>query len=401
MPAALEGLKVLDFSHALSGPYCTLLLSDYGCSVYKEEAPDSGDMGRNWGPPFTGEYAPFFLGLNRGKQGISIDLKHKEGLALCLRLIEHMDVLVENFRPGAMDRLGLGYEAVRPRNPRLVYCSISGYGQNGPARNEAAMDTVVECSSGFLSITGTEDGELTRAGYAVCDINAGLFATIGILMAIRSRDQTGQGQYVDVSMFDGMISAMSSNYSTFLGSFDKGSHQVPGPLGSSFATVAPYRVFRAQDGKSFGVAVGSEKLWAAFCSAIERDDLRDHADFATNPRRAANRHALDRLLQEEFAKNTRHHWVEALRAAGVPASPVLNFAEVVDHAQSQARQMFPMLGRQRVTGPPIKLSHTPGRVTTTAPRLGEHTREVLQSILQLDAMEVDRMEDEGVVQTHR
>src|SRR5581483_6768725 len=183
----LHGIRVLDFSHALAGPYCTLLLSDYGATIYKLEA-NNGDMGRGWGPPFAGGISNFFLGLNRGKRGISINLKAPEGVDLCLRLIDRIDVLIENFRPGAMDRLGLGYETVRQRNPRLVYCSISGYGQNGPSRDEAAMDLVVQASSGLLSITGTEEGEHTRVGYGVTDVTAGLFAVIGILLALRARE---------------------------------------------------------------------------------------------------------------------------------------------------------------------------------------------------------------------
>src|SRR6202023_2578586 len=183
----LSGIRVLDFSHALAGPYCTLLLSDYGADVFKLEARE-GDMGRGWGPPFRGGPSSVFLGLNRGKRGISIDLKQPEGLDLCLRLVEKMDVLVENFRPGSMDKLGLGYETVRQRNPRLIYCSISGYGQDGPTRDEAAMDLVVQSSSGLLSITGTEQGESVRCGYGVTDITAGMFGVIGILLALRARE---------------------------------------------------------------------------------------------------------------------------------------------------------------------------------------------------------------------
>src|SRR5690242_3275731 len=192
--SALEGIRVLDFSHALAGPYCTLLLSDYGAEVYKLESPHGGELSRGWGPPFIGDQAAFFLGLNRGKRGIAIDLKKPTGRDLCMKLIAKMDVLIENFRPGTMDRLGFGYESVHALNPRLVYCSISGYGQSGPSRDESAMDLTVECSSGYMSITGTEEGEVVRSGYAVCDINAGLFAAIGILMALRHRDRTGAGQ---------------------------------------------------------------------------------------------------------------------------------------------------------------------------------------------------------------
>src|SRR5215470_254604 len=357
-PRALDGVRVLDFSHALAGPYCTLLLSDYGADVYKLESPHGGELSRGWGPPFVGEHAAFFLGLNRGKRGIAIDLKKPEGRDICLQLVKKMDVLVENFRPGTMDRLGLGYADVRVLNPKLVYCSISGYGQNGPSRDESAMDLTVECSSGYMSITGTEDGEVVRSGYAVCDINAGLFAAIGILMALRHRDRTRVGQFVDISMFDGMISAMSSNYMSYLGS-----GAVPKPLGTAFPTVVPYRVFHARDG-DFSISVGSEKLWAAFCSAIGHAELTSHPDFGTNALRIQNREALENLLGRIFETRTRDEWIQTLGAAGIPCSPVRTFAEVVAHPQAAFRAMFPTVeqsnaGACRVTGPPIKMSATP------------------------------------------
>src|SRR5690242_15965907 len=260
----LDGVRVLDFSHALAGPYCTLLLSDYGADVYKLE-PRAGDMSRGWGPPFAGGISSFFLGLNRGKRGISIDLKQPDGIDLCLRLADQMDVLIENFRPGLMDRVGLGYETLRLRNPRLIYCSISGYGQNGPSRDEAAMDLVVQSSSGLLSTTGTKEGESVRCGFGVTDVTAGLFAVIGILLALRAREATGRGQYVDVSMLDSMISTMTSNYMSYLGS-----GIVPRPMGTAFPTVVPYSVFHTAD-RPIAIAVGSERLWAVFCRAIERD----------------------------------------------------------------------------------------------------------------------------------
>src|SRR5579871_3616356 len=298
----LEGLRVLDFSHALAGPYCTLLLSDYGARVFKLEA-QSGDMGRGWGPPFAGGISSFFLGLNRGKEGISIDLKQPEGLDFCLRIIDTADVLVENFRPGAMDRLGHGYAAIHQRNPGLVYCSISGYGQQGPSRDEAAMDLVVQASSGLLSITGTEQGDSVRCGYGVTDVTAGLFAVIGILLALRSREKTGFGQFVDVSMLDSMISTMSSNYMTYLGS-----NVIPRPMGTSFPTVVPYRVFHAGD-REFAIAVGSERLWSAFCRAIERPDLEKHPDFETNAMRIRNRQTLEPMLGDIFQKRPVKEWI--------------------------------------------------------------------------------------------
>lgn len=395
-PSSLQGIRVLDFSHALAGPYCTLLLADFGASVFKLESPGGGDMGRGWGPPFAGSHSSFFLGLNRGKYGISIDLKRPEGLDLCLRLIDRMDVLVENFRPGTMDRLGLGYEAAAKRNPRLVYCSISGYGQDGPSRDEAAMDLIVECSSGFMSITGTEAGEQVRSGYAVADINAGLFSTIGILMALRARDLTGRGQFVDISMLDSMISAMSSNYMSFLGSGN-----VPRPLGSAFPTVVPYRVYRARD-RRFSIAIGSDRLWSVFCRVIGRPELETDPDFATNPKRIENRNRLEGILDSVFVQEDAATWIARFHAAGVPCSPVRNFAEVASDPQTAIRNMFPTLecpgvGPHRVTGPPIKLSETPGRIGAPAPELGQHTAAVLYELLGLDAGEIDTLAGSGVI----
>ena len=393
--AALDGIRVLDFSHALAGPYCTMLLSDYGAKVYKLEAR-SGDMGRGWGPPFAGGMASFFLGLNRGKLGISIDLKQPEGLELCLRLIDQMDVLIENFRPGAMDKLGLGYEDARKRNPRLVYCSISGYGQQGPSRDEAAMDLVVQASSGLLSITGTEEGESVRCGYGVTDVTAGLFAVIGILLALRAREKTGRGQYVDVAMLDSMISTMSSNYMSYLGS-----GMVPKPMGTSFPTVVPYRVYQASD-REVAIAVGSERLWAIFCVAIERPELAHDPDYRTNALRIENREKLEAILEGVFSTRAAGEWVERLQAAGVPSSLVRDFGEVEKDEQCEVREMFPILshpaaGAHKVTGTPVKLSETPGRPNLPAPLLGEHTRRVLKDVFALGDARIEDLIARGIV----
>lgn len=391
----LDGIRVLDFSHALAGPYCTLLLADYGAKVYKLEA-QGGDMGRGWGPPFAGGISSFFLGLNRGKEGISIDLKQPEGLDLCLRIVDTADVLVENFRPGSMERLGLGYTAVHERNPRLVYCSISGYGQEGPSRDEAAMDLVVQASSGLLSITGTEQGDSVRCGYGVTDVTAGLFAVIGILLALRSRETTGLGQFVDVSMLDGMISTMSSNYMSYLGS-----NVIPGPMGTSFPTVVPYRVFHASD-REFAIAVGSEKLWSVFCQAIERPDLEEDRNFETNAARIRNREVLEPLLSEIFAQRPVKEWIERLQTAGIPCSLVRNFADVEAHPQCEVRQMFPWMdhptaGKHRITGTPVKLSNTPGRPSSPAPLLGQHTRSALKELFGLNDAVIDDLIAQRVV----
>ncbi len=391
----LDGLKILDFSHALAGPYCTMLFALYGATVFKVESP-AGDMGRQWGPPFVGGEATYFIGHNRGKYGVSIDLKRPEGVELCRRLADRMDVLVENFRPGTMDRLGLGYAALHARNPRLVYVSISGYGQTGPARDEAAMDLIVQASSGLLSVTGSAaGGEPVRCGYSVVDVTAGMMATIGALAALRAREATGVGQWVDVAMYDAMISAMTSNFMNYLGS-----GVVPRPMGTSFAAVVPYRAFRASN-RTFTMAVGSEKLWSAFCRAIARQDLESHADYATNVLRVKNRQALEQILEEIFVHRPAEHWLQVLHALGIPCSLVRDFREVVEDPQSAARDLFPEVacahGSQRVTGSPIKFPNSPGVPLTPAPRLGEHTRLALREVLGMDDVAIEALAKQGVI----
>jgi crotonobetainyl-CoA:carnitine CoA-transferase CaiB-like acyl-CoA transferase len=372
-----------------------MLFALHGATVYKVESP-TGDMGRQWGPPFVGDEANYFIAHNRGKLGLSIDLKRPEGIELCQRLADKMDVLVENFRPGTMDRLGLGYAALHARNPRLVYVSISGNGQTGPARDEAAMDLIVQASSGLLSVTGSPDGaEPVRCGYSVVDVTAGMMATIGALTALRARDQSGLGQWVDVAMYDAMISAMTSNFMNYLGS-----GVVPRPLGTAFVAVVPYRAFLASD-RTFTMAVGSEKLWSAFCRAIGRDDWQSHQDYATNALRVKNRQTLERLLEDIFLQRPAEHWLQVLRGSGIPCSLVRDFAEVVEAPQSEHRDMFPSVscgqGSTRVTGDPIKFPDSPPVPLMPAPRLGEHTRVTLREVLEMNDVEIDALAKQGII----
>jgi crotonobetainyl-CoA:carnitine CoA-transferase CaiB-like acyl-CoA transferase len=394
---ALAGLRVLDFSHALAGPYCTLLLANYGANVYKVEPRDGGDIGRAWGPPFSGGEANFFLGFNRNKRGVSINLKHPEGIALCLRLADKMDILVENFRPGTMERLGLGYTAVAARNPCIVYCSISGYGQAGPSRDEPAMDLIVQCASGLVSITGTEAGERVRSGYSAADVTAGMFATIGILMALQARERTGRGQFVDVAMLDAMISAMTSNWAHYLGS-----GEVPAPMGTGFNTVAPYRVFQGSDGRGFAIAGGSGKLWTALCGAIGHAGLATHPGYSTNAARLRHRASLEALLAGVFGQRPAAEWVRMLGAEGIPCSPVRTFDEVAQDPQTAFREMFPVVehpsaGSYRATGSPIKLSDAPAAPPAPAPRIGEHTAASLRELLAMDDTAIADLGERGVI----
>ncbi len=387
----LAGLRVLDFSHALAGPYCTMLLAQYGAEILKIEDPAGGDVGRSWGPPFTGDQASYFLGLNAGKRSLAIDLKNPAGLAVILDLVAQSDILIENMRPGTMTRLGLGYEAVRARNPRLIYCAISGYGQNGPSRDDAAMDLIVQASSGLISTTGVEGGERVRSGHSVADITAGMFAIIGIQLALEARHKTGLGQFVDVSMMDGMVSAMASNYAFYFGS-----GVIPEPMGTRFATIVPYRGFPTKD-REIVIAVASQKLWRTFCTAIGRPDLADHPDYATNSLRVENRGVLEPLIAEILRTRPSAEWCELFARHGIPCSPVRNLEEVVKDPQAEAREMFPAAGDSRITGLPVKLSVTPGAALHPAPKLGADTRATLAELLDLDESALAALSKSGAI----
>ena len=376
----LDGLIVLDFTHALAGPYCTMLMAAYGARVIKVESAASPDMGRSWGPPFQGGESSFFLGLNGGKQSVTLNLKDPDDLVLAKRLVARADVLMENFRPGTMSRLGLGYEQLAVDNPRLIYVSISGYGQTGPRHMEPAMDLIVQASSGLMSATGTAAGETVRCAHSVADISAGMFALTGALMALEARHKTGRGQFVDVSMLDSLVSAMASNYATFLGS-----GVVPTPLGTAFSTIVPYRNFACAD-REISIAVASDKLWATFCVAIDRPDFAMDERYGTNALRVKNRAVLEPELILMFQQKSAAYWVDQLGRSGVPVSLVRNMAEVVADEHSTERELFPEVehqaaGRIRVTGLPVKFSDTPGKVGSGAPELGRDTVAVLRDLL--------------------
>jgi crotonobetainyl-CoA:carnitine CoA-transferase CaiB-like acyl-CoA transferase len=392
----LEDITVLDFSHALAGPYCTMLMAAYGARVIKVESPDQGDIGRLWGPPFQGGDASYFLGLNSGKQSLAIDLKQPEGLQICKDLAAKADIVIENFRPGTMTRLGMDYETLEKTNPRLIYVSVSGYGQTGPRRMEPAMDLIIQAASGLMSIQGTLGGETVRTGHSVADVTAGMFALIGALMAIEARHRTGKGQFVDVSMQDTMMSSMAPSFANYLGS-----GILPKPMGTRFVNIVPYRTFACAD-RDVTVAVASDKLWEGFCRAIERPDLIDHPRFCSNPLRVVNRAELEPLLEQIFLSKPAGYWIEVLAREGTPCTLVRTLKEVVEDEQTDAREMMPEVehakaGKVRVTGPPVKLSATPGRTTTAASPLGADSAAVLREILGVAETEVERLRQIGVI----
>ena len=356
-----------------------MLMAAYGAKVTKVEGPE-GDIGRTWGPPFLGSDAAYFVGLNSGKQSLAIDLKTPEGLEACRKLSQRADIVVENFRPGTMNRLGLDYASLSAANPRLIYVSISGYGQTGPRRLEPAMDLIIQSASGLMSITGTEKGETVKTGHSIADITAGLFSLIGALLALEARHRTGRGQFVDVSMMDTVMSTMISNFARFLAS-----GKIPRPMGTLFDGIVPYRNYMCAD-REITIAVASDKLWKSFCEAIGRTDLSDHPDYNSNQLRVKNRDVLEPMLEAMFRARAAAHWGELFARHGIPATVVRNLKEVVEDEQTSARNMTPVVqhaeaGPIRVLGVPVQLSETPGRIGSAAPLLGADTEAVLNDLL--------------------
>jgi crotonobetainyl-CoA:carnitine CoA-transferase CaiB-like acyl-CoA transferase len=355
-----------------------MLMAAYGAKVIKVEGPE-GDIGRTWGPPFLGSDAAYFVGLNSGKQSLAIDLKTAEGLETCRQLSRKADIVVENFRPGTMNRLGLDYASLSAANPRLIYVSISGYGQTGPRRLEPAMDLIIQSASGLMSITGTEAGETVKTGHSIADITAGLFSLIGAMMALEARHRTGRGQFVDVSMMDTVMSTMISNFARYLAS-----GKIPRPMGTLFDGIVPYRNYLCAD-REITIAVASDKLWKSFCEAIGRTDLSDHPDYNSNQLRVKNRAVLEPMLEAMFRSRPAEHWVDLFARHGVPATVVRNLKEVVEDEQTSARNMTPVVehaeaGPIRVLGVPVQLSDTPGRIAGAAPLLGADTEAVLKHL---------------------
>ena len=393
---SLDGVTVVDLTRVLSGPYCTMLLADMGARVIKIEQPNRGDDTRAWGPPFIGTEAAYFLSINRNKESFTLNVKDARARALLGRLLDRADVLVENFRPGTMKRLGLDYEAVAARSPRLVYCSISGFGQHGPRRDEPGYDAVVQAEGGLMSITGDADGPPFRLGVAVSDIVTGMFAAQGILGALFAREQTGRGQYVDVAMLDStaaLLTYQAANY------FATGT--APGRLGNRHPTIVPYETFAAADSELV-LAVGNDDLWRRFCRVAELGALATDPRFATNADRVAHYAELKPLLDDRLRMRPRAEWIAALTADGVPCGSVRNVEQVLQDPQLQDREMIaavehPSVGSVRVLGTPVKLSDTPATIRTAPPALGQHTDAILRTELGVNDAEIESLRATGVI----
>jgi len=376
---ALSGLTVLDLSRVLSGPFATMTLADLGADVVKIEQPGTGDDTRQWGPPFQGDEAAYFLSVNRNKRSLAVDLKSADGLALVRDLARRADVVVENFRPGTAARLGLGYDDLAAENPGLVYASISGYGQTGPDSHRAGYDAIAQARSGIMSVTGEADGPPVRVGVSSADLVAGMWAVIGILAALRERDRSGQGQWVDISLLDGSVSWLTYVAS---GYFATGTR--PPRYGSAHPTIAPYQGF-ATKGGDLMLAVGNDAIWRRFAPVAGLADLLEDPRFTTNPLRVEHRDELLPLVADAMAARTSVEWVEVLDAAGVPVGPIQTVDEVVTDPQVLARGMIgevkhPTAGTVRTIGCPVRLTATPPQVRTAPPLLGQHTDDVLAEL---------------------
>ena len=374
---ALEGIRVLDLTRALAGPFCTLMLGDNGADVIKIEIPGTGDDTRHWGPPFIQEESAYFLSINRNKRSLTLNLRDPQAKEVFLKLARDADVVVENFTPGVMERFGLGYDDVKAANPNIIYCSISGFGQGGPYSGRSAYDQIMQGMGGLMSITGEPDGEPQKVGIAVTDIGAGMWSAFAIMAAIHHRHEHGEGQYIDVSMLDAQVAWLTYQAATY---FANG--EPPKRLGAAHPTLVPYQAFPCQDGKLLNLAVGSERIWERFCEAIEREDLKNNPEFATNADRVRNRGTLVPMLQEVFNKRPVLEWVNSLNAASVPAGPINDLADVFSDPQVLSRDMYqeiphPTLGTIKQTGLPIKFSRTPGGLDRHPPLLGEHNSEIL------------------------
>jgi crotonobetainyl-CoA:carnitine CoA-transferase CaiB-like acyl-CoA transferase len=392
----LDGITVLDLTRVLSGPYCTMLLADMGARVIKIEHPGRGDDTRAWGPPFIHGESAYFLSINRNKESVTLDFKQPAGRALLDRLIGRADVLVENFRPGTLAKHRLGYDTLSRMHPALVYCSISGFGQDGPKRDRPGYDAVVQAEGGLMSVTGAADGPPYRLGVAIADLVAGLLAAQGVTLALFARGRTGRGQQVDIAMLDGVAALLTYQAGIFFATGD-----APKRMGNRHPTIVPYETFEAADGE-FVLAVGNDEQFKRFCEVAGVADLAGDERFATNPGRVRNYDELRARLAATLRRRPRAEWMAAFTGAGVPCGSVRDVAEVLTDPHLDARRMIEVVehaaaGTMRVLGVPIKLSDTPGRVRTAPPTLGQHTTAVLRDDLGLPEHDLDALRGNGVI----
>jgi len=392
----LSGYRVLDLSRILAGPYCSMILGDQGAEVIKVERPGSGDDTRTWGPPFAGGESAYYLCCNRNKKSIAVDLKNPSGVSVVRELAKVSDVLIENFTPGLMKRFGLDYDSLRELNPRLVYASVTAYGQDGPYRDRPGYDMVLSAVGGLMFITGERDGNPCKVGVAVTDVLTGVYASGAITAALLWRERSGRGQYLDISLLDVQVSALANIASNYLVAGQEATR-----WGTAHESIVPYQVFQAKD-RPIALAVANQKLWVNFCKVIGRDEWLDDDRFESNPKRVENREVLLPLIEELMVQMTCDEWMELFVEAAIPCGPVNDMQHLFADRQVQHRNMMaevphPTIGTLGLGGVPIKYSETPGTIRLPPPLLGEHTDEVLVDVLEYPAERIEALRRDAVI----
>lgn len=395
LSGCLDGLVVLDLSRVLAGPYCTLLLADLGANVIKIEMPKTGDDSRAIGP-FINKESAYFMSINRNKRSITLNLKSSEGKEIFKELLKRADIVVENYRPGTMEKLGLGYEELKQVNPRIIYAACSGFGATGPYKHKPAYDIIVQAAGGLMSITGAEGGEPTRVGASIGDVVGGLFTCIGILAAVYNRQLTGEGQAVDCSMLDCQVAILENAIARYYAT-----GKPPVPIGNRHPSVAPFEPFKTKTNYLI-IAIANDNLWQKLCNVLERKDLIDDPRFAVNPQRAANISELRKILREIFLTKTAEEWMDILDEAGIPNGPINTIEDVVNHPQILSRDMIvelehPVAGKYKAAGIPIKLSRTPGQLKSAAPLLGMHNAEIYGELLGYSKEKLEELNTKGII----
>lgn len=394
MTAALENIKVVDLTRTLAGPFCTMMLGDMGADVVKIEEPERGDETRSWTPFWNGESTQF-LSFNRNKRSLSVNLKEEEGLELVLSLAADADVMIESFRAGALERMGLGYEAVKAVNPDIVYCSISGYGRSGPMADKPGYDLIIQAYSGLMHLTGEPDGSPLRVGFSLVDLFTGMMAYGSIVTALYNRDKTGEGQWIEAALLDGQVATMSYHATGYMGTGVE-----PHRLGSGHPSLVPYQSFPASDG-FFILGCANDGLWGRLCQAMERPDLLEDPRFKTNTDRVAHRPECIETLSKVFSSKTVAEWVDIISDAGVPCGPINRVSDVVKDPQVLAREMIadlphPNVPDLKVPSSPMKLTETPATLRMAPPLLGQHNVQILGE-LGYTADQVKKLQEKGVI----
>jgi CoA:oxalate CoA-transferase len=397
MAGPLDGIRILDLTQVLFGPFATMLLSDLGAEVIKIERPEVGDIARGNGPIVMGQ-STYFLSLNRGKKSVTLNLATEQGVSVFLKLIKNADVLVENFKPGTMEKLGLSYERIREHNPGIIYVAGSGFGQYGPYASKPAFDVIVQAIGGVMSITGEEGGPPVRPGVSYGDIAAALFLCIATLAALQERHISGEGQFVDISMLDCQVTVQENAFVRYLNT-----SEIPRALGTRHPVITPFQAFQTRDSYiTVALRGGIKDQWPLFCAAIDRIDIIDDPRFKDGWLRTQNYEALEPILTDAMKSRTTREWVEELEQAGIPCGPVNTIEQVASDPQIAARDMIidvrhPEAGKFRVVNTPFKFSRTPYKVERASPDLGEHTQDVLSQLLGMTHEEISRLESSGVI----